>query len=105
MDAISQLMVQVEEANALCGELARALPSMLPVELDVGMTFSFQPGSRPPAVIVQVWARRPAEDPGPPRLVAAWPPAEFDHRLVGLRDAHREAGPLPEEGLGGGSGV
>lgn len=85
LSEIGGLMVQVEEANALCREVHNTLPMTLDVEMDVGVVFPFIPSSRLPAIVVQVWKR--SDD----TMLAAWPAATFERRLIGLRDAHREA--------------
>jgi len=89
---LGELSAQLEEANALCSEVQDSVPSSLSVELDLGLCFSFASSSRPPTPVVQVWKR------GEGRLLAIWPASDFDRRLNGLRDAHREA--LSREGRG-----
>lgn len=84
MAVVGELVSLVEEANMLCSEVQDAVPGTLPVELDVGLSFSFLSVSRLPSVVVQVWKR------GEGRMIAAWPAADFDRRLNGLRDMHRE---------------
>mmetsp|Transcript_32049 Transcript_32049/g.90145 ORF Transcript_32049/g.90145 Transcript_32049/m.90145 type:complete len:744 (+) Transcript_32049:214-2445(+) len=84
MEEVGKLMVLLEEANALCKEVHDVLPAALSVEMDIGFCFSFSSCSRPPNVVAQVWKR------GGARLLAAWPAADFERRLMGLRDAHRE---------------
>merc|ERR1712039_1079583 len=82
--SIGDLMTQVEEANVLCSEVQSAVPTSQTVEMDIGLAFSFLSSSRLPAVVVQVWNRREG------RMIAAWPAADFERRLHGLRDMHRE---------------
>mmetsp|Transcript_2583 Transcript_2583/g.6593 ORF Transcript_2583/g.6593 Transcript_2583/m.6593 type:complete len:754 (-) Transcript_2583:4-2265(-) len=85
MTNVSELMVKVEEANALCREVQRAVPSFQPIELEVGWSFGFMSFSSAPAVMVQVWKR------GKDKLLGAWPAADFDQHIDGLRDLHRKA--------------
>lgn len=85
MESVADVMVQVEEANALCSELQTLVPSTLPVTFDIGVCFSFLGSSRVPSIVVQVWHKTES------RLLAAWPSGDLESQLVGLRDAHREA--------------
>jgi hypothetical protein len=84
MALVGEISAQLEEANALCSEVLDSVPSAIPVELDLGMCFSFM-SSRAPNVVVQVWKR------GEGRLLSLWPAADFDRRINNLRDVHREA--------------
>jgi len=89
MEMVGEVFVQVEEANALCDEVRTAVPETLPVQLDVGFCFSFTPGTRPPAVVVQVW-REGGTSGDQQRMLAAWPAADLERRLTLLRDVHRD---------------
>merc|ERR1711924_399011 len=82
---IGEIHSQLEEANALCSEVLDSVPSAVPVELDMGLCFSYMNTQKPPNVVVQVWKR------GENQLLSVWPAADFDRRLDGLRDVHREA--------------
>eukprot|EP00929_Paragymnodinium_shiwhaense_P073311 TRINITY_DN37323_c0_g1_i1.p1 TRINITY_DN37323_c0_g1~~TRINITY_DN37323_c0_g1_i1.p1 ORF type:complete len:510 (+),score=142.16 TRINITY_DN37323_c0_g1_i1:389-1918(+) len=93
MGLIGELAMQVEEANALCSELQQAVSDMVPVRLDIGLSFSFLVPQRLPVVVIQVW-RQGGEAPGADdagQFLAAWPAADFsERRLSALRDCHRE---------------
>lgn len=84
LEIVGEISAQLEEANALCGEVLDSVPTAVPVELDLGLCFSYM-SSRPPNVVVQVWKR------GEGRLLSVWPAADFDRRMTSLRDVHREA--------------
>jgi len=85
LSIVGEQMVLVEEANALCSEMRDAIPTILHVELDIGLTFSFLHSAWPPTVVVHVLQQPEG------RMLAVWPADDFDCRLNGLRDAHREA--------------
>eukprot|EP00440_Ansanella_granifera_P003540 gb/GFBE01003839.1/.p1 GENE.gb/GFBE01003839.1/~~gb/GFBE01003839.1/.p1 ORF type:complete len:767 (+),score=184.13 gb/GFBE01003839.1/:1-2301(+) len=92
MSAVGKVFAEVEEANEICSEVKDAVPGMLKVDLDVGVCRPFvQPAAatarRLPTVVVQVWKRNEGADH---QLLAAWPFADFQRRLLSLRDAHRE---------------
>eukprot|EP00927_Polykrikos_kofoidii_P047395 TRINITY_DN41517_c0_g1_i1.p1 TRINITY_DN41517_c0_g1~~TRINITY_DN41517_c0_g1_i1.p1 ORF type:complete len:815 (-),score=158.71 TRINITY_DN41517_c0_g1_i1:230-2674(-) len=84
MNLVGELMVLVEEANALCAELQKAVPGMVAISFDIGFSFSFLAPQRLPSVVVQVWKRPESQ------LLAAWPGTDFERHLAALRDAHRE---------------
>mmetsp|Transcript_6628 Transcript_6628/g.9461 ORF Transcript_6628/g.9461 Transcript_6628/m.9461 type:complete len:166 (+) Transcript_6628:1-498(+) len=98
MEVVGEIMVSVEEGNALCEEVHRAWPEAAMVNLDVGLSIPFlavppplphatpKPPKRPVEVVIQVWRLIGREQ----RLLAAWPAWDFERRLQGLRDAHRE---------------
>merc|ERR1711865_1189598 len=50
-----------------------------------GLCFGYM-SSRCPQPVVQVWKRG-----GESRLLSVWPATDFERRLHGLRDVHREA--------------
>merc|ERR1712216_994519 len=66
MVVVSEMFEQLEEANALCSEMLDSVPSAVPVEMDLGLCFSYMV-SRIPSVVMQVWKR------GEGRLLAVWP--------------------------------
>lgn len=82
--SVGELLLRVEEANVLCGEVREAVPDMVPVELDVGLCFGFRPHTNPPDPVVRVRRRTDG------CLIAVWPAGDFERRLLGLRDAHRD---------------
>eukprot|EP00747_Dinoflagellata_sp_TGD_P108717 gnl/TRDRNA2_/TRDRNA2_170499_c0_seq2.p1 gnl/TRDRNA2_/TRDRNA2_170499_c0~~gnl/TRDRNA2_/TRDRNA2_170499_c0_seq2.p1 ORF type:complete len:344 (+),score=51.34 gnl/TRDRNA2_/TRDRNA2_170499_c0_seq2:187-1218(+) len=86
LNTVGELMVQVEEASALASEAHKAMSASFAIEFDVGVCFSFISASRLPTAVVQVWK----SGEGHARLLAAWTTAEFERRLLCLRDAHRE---------------
>merc|ERR1711974_84265 len=58
---------------------------MAPVQMDIGLCFSFLDTKRVPTPVVHVWF-----NDEPRRLLAVWPVPTLERRLAELRDAHRD---------------